>query len=119
MKTSWPFTRRILPTVVTTNSSGDFSGLGAPVPVGKIKTVVNRLDPRRFDSIHLDAMLADLFRDSKDLVRNAGHQPIGDVVFAPSRIPMSLRLQISFASDIVFVTNPAQRSELSKNVWTI
>src|SRR5580704_3412111 len=59
-----------------------FSGHEGCIPVSNVNTVVDRLYQRRLDSIHSDAMLADLLGDGKDSIGNAGHEAISNVVFA-------------------------------------
>src|SRR5258708_9990477 len=51
-------------------------------PIGEVEAVVDGLNAGRIDSIDLDAMLANFFRDREDRIRHIGHEPIGDVVFA-------------------------------------
>ena len=68
-------------TVVTRNSPGPWRAWRV-VPIGEVETVVDGLDASGIDSIHFDAMPADLFRDGKDGIGSIGHESIGDVVLA-------------------------------------
>ena len=50
--------------------------------MGKIDTIVDGLDASRIDSVHLDAMSADLVGYGKDRIGSTSHEPISDIVLS-------------------------------------
>ena len=47
----------------------------------------NRDSPSRINSVDLDAMATDLFRDGEDGMRSVGQEPIAEVVFGDPENP--------------------------------
>ena len=57
------------------------TGPGRSVPVEDVQAVVDSLYASGIDSIDLDAMATDLFRDGEDGMRRVRHEPVGQLVF--------------------------------------